>query len=211
MIKKILAILLLVMSSSVHAEQEIITGFEDRDLPVVNEEIRRLNQTTQNNLETVTDSITTVSNQIKFIQGVYTQTGAVSTTTTTITDDDSIPQNTEGVELLTAAITPTSTTDRLKFSGSFNVSVDASSFVGICLFQDSNANALACSQEFVATNAQSQIPFAHNMAAGTTSVTTFKIRLGTDGGATLTVNGRGGGRKYGGVMSSNLQVIEYEP
>ena len=47
------------------------------------------------------------------VQAAHTQSGAVQTGTTTIPYDDTIPQNTEGTEFFTQAITPTSATNKL--------------------------------------------------------------------------------------------------
>ena len=48
----------------------------------------------------------------------------------------------------------------------------------------------------------------HVMLAGITSSTTFKIRAGPSGASTVTFNGNGGSRLYGGVMGSSLKISE---
>ena len=55
------------------------------------------------------------------VQVVNTQTGAVDTGTTAMPCDDTIPQNTEGDEFMTLAITPTSATNKLKIDVVFNI------------------------------------------------------------------------------------------
>ena len=42
---------------------------------------------------------------------------------------------------------------------------------------------------------------------GTTSSTTFKVRVGATSGTT-TINGLGGARKYGGVNQSSMTISE---
>jgi hypothetical protein len=48
------------------------------------------------------------------LQVVNVQTGAVATGTSQTQNDDTIPQNTEGTEFITLAITPTSASSKLK-------------------------------------------------------------------------------------------------
>jgi hypothetical protein len=77
------------------------------------------------------------------LQVVNFQTGAVATGTTAIPIDDSIPQNTEGAEFMTLAITPTNTSNKLLIQVVMQLSTNADANIGIALFQDSTANALA--------------------------------------------------------------------
>lgn len=135
---------------------------------------------------------------------------SVATSATAIPDDDTVPQNTEGAQILTVTHTPLATTNRLLIECKFPVYCSSSSHSGIALFQDSTAGALAAAQAFQASNAGNIMTLTHEMAAGTTSATTFKVRIGPDvaSGATLTINGQGGGRKYGGVSSSSIIVTE---
>ena len=48
---------------------------------------------------------------------------------------------------------------------------------------------------------------SHQFLAGTLSATTFKLRAGGTAGTT-TFNGTGGGRLFGGVSNSFMQVRE---
>lgn len=79
----------------------------------------------------------------------------------------------------------------------------------LALFQDSTANALS------AVNGLSlqQFHIVHEMAAGTTSETTFKLRLGPSAAVTLYVNAVFGGATigFGGVAATNLTIMEYTP
>jgi len=147
----------------------------------------------------------------KVVQVVNTQTGAVATTTTVMQDDDTIPQNTEGGEFMTLAITPTSASNKLvievigHFIGSY---AGAQSMIG-ALFQDSTANALATSYAGVSTAyIIISLPIRYYMTAGTTSATTFKFRAGSASAGTTTFNGRASARKLGGVMLSSMTITE---
>ena len=132
---------------------------------------------------------------------------SVVTCSTLIPDDDTIPQNTEGDEVITVTITPTSATNRLRIE--FNaphIGAGGVDDIGVALFQDSTANALAAGRG--RNPSRLQLSLVHEMAAGTTSATTFKIRIGGTG-VTCYVNGNGAGaRIFGGVAAARLRVTE---
>ena len=64
--------------------------------------------------------------------------------------------------------------------------------------------------ENTAANSSMNHSFRHYMAAGTTSATTFKVRIGADLSGTTTFNGRSGGRQAGGVVSSSITIWEID-
>lgn len=143
------------------------------------------------------------------LQVVNTQTGAVSTGTTAMPEDDTIPQNTEGDEYMTLAITPNSATNKLKIDVVIQVSHSSDNNMAVALFQDSTAGALAAArQQLQGATELTCISFSHYMAAGTTSSTTFKVRAGAASGSTTTFNGVSGGRQYGGVLASSITITE---
>ena len=144
-------------------------------------------------------------------QMVNTQTGAVATGTTNIPNDDTIPQNTEGVEYMTLAITPKKSTSTL-FIETVWVGTVANSgeVLTAALFQDSTADALAAVSHTVSSSGLTvTIVLRHKMTSGTTSSTTFKLRVGGTSGNTVTFNGTGGARRMGGVMASSITITEY--
>lgn len=147
-----------------------------------------------------------------FVKSVYAQTGAVSTTTTAIPADDTIPQNTEGAEVITVTITPANSNNKLYITGHINWSrVDANvSNCILALFQDTTANALAATGAWQANAAAPcmGLDIFFEMTAGTTSATTFKLRAGSTAGSTVTFNGFNSARLFGGVAFSNISVIE---
>jgi hypothetical protein len=148
----------------------------------------------------------------KFVQIVSTQTGAVATGTTSIPLDDSIPQISEGDQYMSVSITPTSATNKLFIQVVTNTSADSIKTNTAALFVDSTANALAAVSNTTRSGGDLLIvSFNHNMTAGSTSAMTFKVRIGTDSGGTLTFNGSGGARRYGGVIASSITITEYTP
>ena len=123
--------------------------------------------------------------------------------------DNTIPQSTEGAQLFTAAITPKSATNILEFEiiiPCYNASNPA--LIVAALFQDATANALAAQVMNLGDSIdQNAIVLTHRMVAGTTSSTTFKVRLGTSAG-TVYVNGNSSARLFGGIMAARLTIKE---
>lgn len=140
-----------------------------------------------------------------------TDTGAVSTGTTTIPDDDTIPQNTEGDEYMTQAITPSSSANALRVAASAmlaNSNAGPASIVA-ALFIDSTANALKVGFETMpAASYPLGINLSHMQVANTGAAVTFKVRAGAGAAGTTTFNGAIGARKFGGVSNSYLHVEE---
>lgn len=147
-----------------------------------------------------------------FGQFVYQKLITVATGTTTLPADDTIPQNTEGNQILSLPIEP------LK-SGS-NIEVDCYvALVGhssgntqmtIALFQDSTANALASSMNSVSVSTRSfPLNLKHTLKSTSTSTTTFNIRIGGNDAGTTTINGTGGSRLLGGSGTTILTIKEY--
>lgn len=145
----------------------------------------------------------------KVMQVVYGSTTTYTSSAATIPYDDTIPQNTEGAEILTVSITPTNASNILYLEGMFQIAASGgSSHIAVALFQDSTAGALACSYHYtISTNVLLLIPLVHKMTAGTTSATTFKVRVGASSGSVY-VNGGSSGRRGGGAVLCSLKITE---
>jgi len=144
----------------------------------------------------------------KIIQIVNVQTGAVATGTTNTVNDDTVPQNGEGTEFMTLAITPTNASNKLMIDIVAQLSDDGGDRLQMALYQDSTANALASNAHYQSGGAyHANLTMKHFMTAGTTSETTFKMRAGGTGGTT-TFNGEGGARKLGGTFASSITITE---
>ncbi len=144
------------------------------------------------------------------IQCVATSDAAVTTVSASIPLDDTIPQSSEGTQILTQAITPGNTSNVLEIEAFIPVGIGSSSTIqSIALFQDSTANALAATAVSCGVNDSNiMLHLVYRMAAGTTSATTFKIRIGTSGG-NIYVNGvTAGTRLFGGVSAARLIIRE---
>lgn len=142
-------------------------------------------------------------------QTVSTVTGALATGTTQLPIDDTIPQNTEGDEYMTLAITPKSSTSKLVISVVWCGAINQNATITAALFQDSTANALAASAVSPpAANYFTVVPFVYTMTSGTTSSTTFKVRAGMQVAGTTTFNGATSARYLGGKMASSITITE---
>lgn len=146
-------------------------------------------------------------------QVVSTITGAMATGTTTMPYDDTIPQNTEGDQYMSLAITPKSATSTLLISVVFNCTCGAANYGTMALFQDSTAGALAAVSVLSANVSGAatypyQMILNYKMTSGTTSSTTFKVRAGPGASDTMTFNGQSGARRLGGVMASSIIITE---
>jgi len=144
------------------------------------------------------------------VQVANNQSGALGSSVVVIPFDDTIPQITEGTEFITATITPTNASNLLDITVVLHLANNTGVTNMAALFQDSTANALcsgAVSSMGVA-NAVTQVVMKHRMVAGTTSATTFRVRVGPSGAVTMTINGSAGARLMGGVLISSITITE---
>lgn len=142
-----------------------------------------------------------------------TSLATFSSGTGVIPNDDTIPQITEGNEFITLAYTPTSATNRLQIRAVLYVSTSLQDSCTTALFQDSTSDALAANKVNAGfAGAPSVSVLEHDMVAGTTSSTIFRIRCGASSGTTyFNSDNNTGARKLGGVASSRITITEYTP
>jgi hypothetical protein len=131
-------------------------------------------------------------------------------TTTAIPADDTIPQNTEGAEVLTCTITPTSTSNHLLLTLSGWVSCSASGVVPVAaFFKDSDANAactiltnrLAAGNVLVGFSCHAVVPVT------STAAQTWKVRMGASSGTFYWLQNNAGGL-YGASDCMLLTIEE---
>lgn len=143
------------------------------------------------------------------VQKVRAEVTAFASGTTAIPLDNSIPQNTEGDERITATITPLATTNKLTIIIEFTASVNhaGGQIVG-ALFRDSTANAVSSRKYYALANDADNFVLTYEVVAGSVSATTFKFRVGNPAGAAVTFNGQAGADLFGGVLISSMTIIE---
>lgn len=150
----------------------------------------------------------------KILQVVKVQDGEYATGASFMAiTGDNIPPNTEGDEFMSLSITPGNSLNELFVQVTVVFSYDDTALVGtplvVTLFQDSTVNALAATRsKFVDPGDSLTVTFSHSIVAGTTALTTFKVRAGTATGNLLEFNGLNGGRVLGGVMASSIKIWE---
>lgn len=128
--------------------------------------------------------------------------------------DNTIPQNTEGTEFLTASITPTTTGNKIYFEAVLHLrSSDTFDGGAVAMFVDSTANALAAEQvQFKGLSSPNPFMVRGEFTTTGTSPLTFKVRAGSsNSGKTWYINGDASNRIYGGVMTSYIRLIERTP
>lgn len=153
----------------------------------------------------------------KIAQIVAASTASFIDVSATFPHDNTIPQNTEGEEILTVSITPTNASSQLVIWGMAQGVAFYSGTYGAmmaCLFRDTIANALAIGGANSNVGMWASVPILHFLMAGSTSPTTFKMRVGlenTAGAPHFYVNGNSGGRLYGGASLCYLIAAEITP
>src|SRR5690554_3527560 len=128
--------------------------------------------------------------------------------------DSSIPQITEGAEVVTASITPSNASNILEIMAICQVATIQVVRIGVALFQDSNADAIANAFNIAAGGASSgmggSVIIFHRMVAGTTSSTTFSMRTGP-ASDTSYWNRPISGNIFGGTIPSIINIKELSP
>ncbi|MCI4437880.1 MAG: hypothetical protein JHC33_13820, partial [Ignisphaera sp.] len=146
------------------------------------------------------------------VQSIRNIDGVVRTTTALIPTDDTIPQNTEGTQFYSVNITPTKVGNRIRVTGILNFANSVASTITSSLYVNTGADAVISAWSNAATtNATDEVSFVYEMTAASLTQITFYQRAGGNVAGTLTINGYGGNRIYGGVLQSGLVVEEYDP
>lgn len=146
------------------------------------------------------------------LQYIHTTSTSEASTTTIIPYDDTVPQNTEGAEYITATITPTNTNSTLEievFIPIISKSGNQQAWIG-ALFQDSTADALCAAIApvmFGDHRVHGQFHMKYYMTAGTTSSTEFKFRYGPSAG-TAYINTIAGTSKFGTIPQASMIIKE---
>ena len=147
------------------------------------------------------------------VQSVSAVVTALVSGTTVMPIDDTIPQKTEGVEVITLAITPKSATNILIIIANIAGIRTPDGLGGIALFQDDTAGALAAVPVTQLSLGHGSIALIHKMVSGGVAETTFKIRIGQASAGTVYCNAVPAGttRGFGGVSATTLTIFELIP
>lgn len=146
----------------------------------------------------------------KLVSRAYSEYSTNAGISTVIPYDDTIPQITEGTEIVTASITPTSASNRVRVTFSGYVDAGAIDPVVVALFRDAGASAIYATA-VGNTASPSSLAFVFEHVPATTSATTYRIRVGPSAAGTIRLNGTTAGRRLGGVGVASLVVEEITP
>ena len=138
-------------------------------------------------------------------QIVNVQTSDASSGSWVIPLDNTIPQNTEGQEVMTLAITPKSATNKLMIEFDCMLAcIDAANYCIAALFKNNDADALIAGSNDSDTTITGGITVnkKYYMTAGTTNAITFKVRVGSPSG-TVAFNGA-----FGAAGISSMTITE---
>lgn len=144
------------------------------------------------------------------VQTKNVQLQTATTGTTTIPLDNSKPQNTEGDQYLSLAITPSNASNLLEIVVQLHVSHSVNTArMYAALFQDSTADCLASAASYIAEAANCfPLCFTFWMVAGTTSATTFKVRAGSNTAGTTTVSNISASAAFNSTLVSSMTIRE---
>lgn len=148
-------------------------------------------------------------------QVVESTTTTAFSITASIPEDDTIPQSSEGTEVLTRTITPTDAASTFLVEAELPVGGGGTTVrVFAALFTDSNANAVAAAGDIVEAVANAIRPMRFSAilpAFGDTSSHTIKLRVGTPSGTAYVNRDADNAALFGGVLFARLRVMEILP
>lgn len=144
------------------------------------------------------------------VQFTSTSSSSIVLVNATWNRDDSKPQKTEGIEVLTLSITPTNANNKLIIRANLYGEAVTEAYLQIALFQDATADALAVSSFYAhAAGWGQKAILSWSMSAGTTSSTTFKIRCGRTVTNSTYINANNAGSAlYDGTYLSYMEILE---
>ena len=128
--------------------------------------------------------------------------------TTLIPFDDTIPQNTEGTQILSASLTPTSTTNKIRarFFGFGTTPTNGDVLIAAMFNGSANAVQAVC-QQFATANYLTPLCMEFEYTPGSVSAQTITVRVGA-AVSTCRMNGTAGGRLFGGSAACTLVLEE---
>lgn len=141
------------------------------------------------------------------IQRTRSATGAVSTTASHYTPSDTAPTNAVGATPVNATINPTSGANVIHISAKSLLACDAG--VENCTMWIWNGSSTIAATNFLDSSAGGTggLSLDHEVLANTTAGIAYSL-YGAAGSGTLTFNGSGGVRRYGGAANTYIAVEE---
>jgi hypothetical protein len=143
------------------------------------------------------------------VNSVFGSYAANTNLTTVIPIDDTIPQSNEGTEIIQVAITPKSTTNKLRARFRGYGSVDGVLNIAAAMFLNSDVNAVTAGNAICpAANYIVGLSLEWEWTPGSVAAQTIRIRVGPQAGGIARLNGHTVSRLFGGVQACTLVVEE---
>lgn len=138
------------------------------------------------------------------VTAIYTDNTNI---TTIIPLDNTKPQNTEGTEILSLAITPTKTTSKLLVEFDGMVGIDAGGTFVVAVF-DAGTDALGAKAHFLSSTDPQSVSASWILSPGVITEVVYKIRVGPGAAGTIRMNGTSSAGLFGGAAMTTLRITE---
>ncbi len=140
----------------------------------------------------------------------YAETTSYAALTAQIPGDDTIPQSTEGTQVLAVSHTPKSVTSRLRARAVIWGTPSAGTGIVGAMFRNAATDASQVTYTSNAGAAVQQLVLQDEWVPGSTSPQTISIRVGPDSAVTFNLLGASGSRRFGGAAKCTLTVEEIQ-
>lgn len=161
-------------------------------------------------LPAVDGSLLTNISAGKLVSRAYAEYATATNVTTLIPYDNTIPQSNEGVEVMTAVITPSNSANRIRcmFSGSGHSTGSYPNFA-IAMFKTGSTDAII-SKNIAAqySGGAVDVTLITEFVAGVTTPITISIRVGAYYNGGMNLNGYGGSYKEHGASQKCTLIVE---
>jgi len=142
------------------------------------------------------------------VDSVHAVYSTYEPTSKSIPHDNTIPQNNEGTEILSASLTPKSATNRVRvrFSGfgSTSGNIPLVAFLSI-----DGGPAVQVASTYGNSSGQTvHIGFEYEHVPGSTAARTYSVNVGPGGSGSVRMNGGATARLFGGAAASTLVIEE---
>lgn len=152
-----------------------------------------------------------INSSTKCFIGTYTANTNLSSV---IPYDDSIPQKTEGTQIISLNVVTTTATQRVQLTFSSFCTMDSSGEVVGAIFQGSASDAIQAAAVRLGVNTwpdpTSFVIPPVDVLIGSATTTAFAVRVGPTTG-NCRFNGTASARLFGGIAAATLTAIVYEP
>lgn len=152
-----------------------------------------------------------INSSTKCFIGTYTANTNLSAV---IPYDDSIPQKTEGTQIISLNVVTTTATQRVQLTFNSFCTMDSSGEVVGAIFQGSASDAIQAAAVRLGVNTwpdpTSFVIPSVDVLIGSATTTAFAVRVGPTTG-NCRFNGTASARLFGGIAAATLTAIVYEP